>query len=52
MTSNELETVARIGKLKREAPTEEEILDIDERLVEDVIDAAQAVRKALRAAGG
>lgn len=65
MTSSDLENLVRIGKLKREAPGEADVLakghqtrnlaeyegtlDVDERLVEDLIEAAREVRMALRA---
>ncbi len=52
MTSTELENLVAIGKLKREpCPTREYegIVDVDERLMADLLVAAQAVLEAVRA---
>ena len=56
MSSPELDNLARIGKLKREPPADEEIAGLlssaTERLLAEVIVIAKALREALSARGG
>jgi hypothetical protein len=45
MSSAELQNLARIGKLKREPPSDEEISGRDDRLLAEIITTANELRR-------